>query len=107
MSEVFWRDNAYGENEPDRVILCVDLKAEKGSGVVWHKTFKMDAWGDHRGTAMARLVSNPVYFAVEAIANKQIDFGVNAAASDPVIVDKWLKNIKELAQEFDVIDHLS
>ena len=107
MSENFWQDNAYGENEPDRVILCVDLKAEKGSGVVWHKTFKMDAWGDDRGTAMARLVSNPVYFAVEAIANKQIDFGVNAAASDPVIVDKWLKNIKELAQEFDVIDHLS
>ena len=46
MSENFWQDNAYGENEPDRVILCVDLKAEKGSGVVWHKTFKMDAWGD-------------------------------------------------------------
>ena len=54
-----------------------------------------------------QLVSNPVFFAVEAIANKQIEFGVNAAASDPVIVDKWLKNIKELAQEFDVIDHLS
>ena len=107
MSEVFWRDNAYGESEPDRVILCVDLKAEKGSRVVWHKTFKMDAWGDHRGTAMARLVSNPVYFAVEAIANKQIEFGVNAATSDPVIVDKWLENIKGLAQEFDVIDHLS
>ena len=34
MSENFWQDNAYGENEPDRVILCVDLKAEKGSGVV-------------------------------------------------------------------------
>ena len=107
MSENFWQDNAYGENEPDRVILCVDLKAEKGSGVVWHKTFKMDAWGDHRGTAMARLVSFPVYFAVKAIANKQIEFGVNAATSNPSTVDKWLKNIKELAQEFDVIDHLS
>tara|TARA_A100001234_G_scaffold4622_1_gene3800 strand:- start:926 stop:2068 length:1143 start_codon:yes stop_codon:yes gene_type:complete len=107
MSENFWQDNAYGENEPDRVILCVDLKAEKGSSVVWHKTFKMDAWGDDRGTAMARLVSFPVYFAVKAIANKQIEFGVNAATSNPSIVDKWLRNIKELAQEFDVIDHLS
>ena len=56
---------------------------------------------------MARLVSFPVYFAVKAIANKQIEFGVNAATSNPSIVDKWLKNIKELAQEFDVIDHLS
>ena len=107
MSENFWQDNAYGENEPDRVILGVDLKAEKSSGVVWHKTFKMDAWGDDRGTAMARLVSFPVYFAVKAIANKQIEFGVNAATSNPSTVDKWLKNIKELAQEFDVIDHLS
>ena len=67
----------------------------------------MDAWGDDRGTAMARLVSFPVYFAVKAIANKQIEFGVNAATSNPSTVDKWLKNIKELAQEFDVIDHLS
>ena len=107
MSEQFWRDYAYADNEPDRVILCVDLKAEQNNHVIWHKTYKMDAWGDHRGTAMARLVSNPVCFAVEAIANKQIEFGVNAAASDPVIVDKWLKNVKGLAQEFDVIDHLT
>ena len=31
MSEQFWKDNAYGENEPDRVILCVDLKAEQNN----------------------------------------------------------------------------
>ena len=46
MSEQFWRDNAYADNEPDRVILCVDLKAEQDNHVIWHKTYKMDAWGD-------------------------------------------------------------
>ena len=59
MSEQFWRDYAYAENEPDRVILCVDLKAEEDNHVIWHKTYKMDAWGDTQGTAMARLVSHP------------------------------------------------
>ena len=107
MSEQFWRDNAYAENEPDRVILCVDLKAEENKHVIWHKTYKMDAWGDTRGTAMARLVSHPVSFAVKAIINDDTDHGVSAASSKPNVVDKWLKDIASLAQEFDIIDHLT
>ena len=107
MSEHFWRDNAYGENEPDRVILCVDLKAEHNNRIIWHKTYKMDAWGDNRGTAMARLVSYPVSFAVKAIIDDDIDHGVSAASNKSHVVDKWLKDISSLAQEFDIIDHLS
>ena len=107
MSEQFWRDYAYAENEPDRVILCVDLKAEEDNHVIWHKTYKMDAWGDTQGTAMARLVSHPVSFAVKAIINDDTDHGVSAASSKPNVVDKWLKDIASLAQEFDIIDHLT
>ena len=107
MSEQFWRDNAYDENEPDRVILCVDLKAEQNNHVIWHKTYKMDAWGDTRGTAMARLVSHPVSLAVKAIIDDNIDHGVSAASSKSYVVDKWLKDISELAQEFNIIDHLN
>ncbi len=107
MSEQFWRDNAYAENEPDRVILCVDLKAEEDNRVVWHKTYKMDAWGDAKGTAMARLVSHPVSFAVKAIIDDDTDHGVSAASSKSNVVDKWLKDITSLAQEFDIIDHLA
>ena len=33
------------------------LKAERDGKVVWHEEWAMDAWGDARGTAMARLVS--------------------------------------------------
>ena len=107
MSEQFWKDNAYSENEPDRVILCVDLKAEQNQNVFWHKTYKMDAWGDMQGTAMARLVSHPVYLAVTAITDNEIENGVSAAVSKPNLVDKWLKYINNLAQEFDIIDHLT
>ena len=107
MSEQFWRDNAYAENEPDRVILCVDLKAEEDNHVIWHKTYKMDAWGDSEGTAMARLVSHPVSFAVKAIIDDDNEHGVSAASSKSNVVDKWLKDIASLAQEFDIIDHLT
>ena len=107
MSEQFWKDNAYSENEPDRVILCVDLKAEINKQIIWHKTYKMDAWGDNRGTAMARLVSYPVSFAVKAIIDDDIDHGVSAASNKSYVVDKWLKDISSLAQEFDIIDHLT
>ena len=106
MSEQFWQNNAYSENEPDRVILCVDLKAEQNQNVFWHKTYKMDAWGDMQGTAMARLVSHPVYLAVTAITDNEMDTGISAAVSKPNLVDKWLKYINNLAQEFDIIDHL-
>ena len=36
MSDQFWAENAYGENDPDRVVLCVSLKANamtKPSGI--------------------------------------------------------------------------
>ncbi|MBE1285371.1 MAG: saccharopine dehydrogenase [Rhodobacteraceae bacterium] len=104
MSDQFWAENAYDEGEPDRVVLCVDLKAEKDGAPVWHKTYVMDAWGDDRGTAMARLVSFPVSFAIEAVMNGKIDPGVHAAPSDPALVKKWMGEIDKLAQHLQVVD---
>ncbi|WP_103762867.1 saccharopine dehydrogenase family protein [Roseovarius confluentis] len=107
MSDQFWRDNAYGEDDPDRVVLCVDLKAESGGSPVWHKTFVMDAWGDARGTAMSRLVSFPVSLAVEAVANHEIPAGVSPAPSDPRLVERMLSEVDRLAQHLQVVDHLA
>ena len=104
MSDQFWSENAYDEGEPDRVVLCVDLKAEKDGAPVWHKTYVMDAWGDERGTAMARLVSFPVSFAIEAVMNGKIAPGVHAAPSDPALVSKWMGEIDKLAQHLQVVD---
>lgn len=106
MSDQFWADNAYGEDDPDRVIMCVGLKAEANGTPVYHKTYVMDAYGDARGTAMARLVSVPVSLAVEAVLNRQIPAGVSAAPSDPKLVRGWLAEVDRLAQHLLVVDHL-
>lgn len=106
MSDSFWQENAYEEGEPDRVVLCVDLKAERDGAPVWHKTFVMDAWGDAEGTAMARLVSVPVSLAVEAVMAGQIAPGVHAAPSDPALFRPWLGQVDMLAQHLAVVDHM-
>ncbi|QIE46319.1 saccharopine dehydrogenase [Pseudohalocynthiibacter aestuariivivens] len=106
MSDTFWGENAYAEGEPDRVVLCVALKAERDGAVVWHKTFVMDAWGDARGTAMARLVSIPVSLAIESVARGEIAPGVSAAPSDLKLVERYLGEVGALAQHFTVVDHL-
>ncbi|MES0862295.1 saccharopine dehydrogenase family protein [Ruegeria sp. SCPT10] len=107
MSDQFWAENAYDEGEPDRVVLCVGLKAEKDGIEVWHKTYVMDAWGDERGTAMARLVSIPVSLAIEAVLNRAIPAGVHAAPSDPKLVQDWMGEIDTLAQHLQIVDHLA
>lgn len=106
MSDQFWAENAYEKGEPDRVVLCVSLKAEREGVPVWHKTYVMDAWGDARGTAMARLVSIPVSLAVEAVLNHEIPAGVTPAPHDPKLVGRFLGEVDRLAQYLQVVDHL-
>ena len=107
MSDQFWRDNAYDTGEPDRVLLFVSLKAERAGKAVWHKTWAMDACGDLRGTAMARLVSVPVSLAVEAVLNREIPAGVHAAPHDPKLVSRWIGEVGRLAQYLELKDHLA
>lgn len=107
MSDGFLAENSYEEGEPDRVILCVDLRAERDGRPVWHQTYAMDAWGDARGTAMARLVSIPVSLAVQAAQAGAIAPGVHAAPSDPQLVANWMAEIDQLAQHLAIVDHIS
>jgi len=107
MSDQFWAENAYDPGEPDRVILCVDLKAEREGVVLWHKTYAMDARGDADGTAMARLVSVPVSLAVGAVLDGQIGAGVSAAPGDPALVSEWMNTVDGLAQHLVVVDHVA
>lgn len=105
MAAEFLRDNSYAPGEPDRVILFVSLKAEKDGRIMFHETWAMDAWGDQRGSAMARLVSSPVSFAVESLLNREIPAGVHPAPHDPKLVGKWLGQVRGLAQYMERIDH--
>lgn len=107
MSDQFWAENAYAKGEPDRVVLCVALKVSRDGVPVYHKTYVMDAWGDARGTAMARLVSVPVALAVEAVQAREIPAGVSAAPSDPKLVKRWMETVDTLAQHLQVVDHLA
>ncbi|MEM6482131.1 MAG: saccharopine dehydrogenase C-terminal domain-containing protein, partial [Pseudomonadota bacterium] len=105
MSDQFWSENAYDTDEPDRVVLCVDLKAERKGEALWHKTYVMDAWGDARGSAMSRLVSVPVSLAVEAVISHEIAAGVTPAPRDPKLVARFLEEVDRLAQHLQVVTH--
>lgn len=103
MSDQLWLENAYDKNEVDRVVLVVSLKASDGEKTKWHKTYVLDAHGDTVSTAMAKLVSLPVSFAVEAVAQNKIAPGVSAAPSNMSIVNDWLNKIKSLAQHLEIV----
>ena len=103
MSDQLWLENAYDKNEVDRVVLVVSLKASDGEKTKWHKTYVLDAHGDPVSTAMAKLVSLPVSFAVEAVAQNKIAPGVSAAPSEMSIVNDWLHKIKSLAQHLEIV----
>lgn len=107
MAAEFVRDNSYAPGEPDRVVLFVSLKAEREGKAVFHETWAMDAWGDARGTAMARLVSRPVAMAVESLLKREVAAGVHAAPHDPKLIDSWLGQVRGLAQYMERIDHLA
>ncbi len=107
MAAEFVRDNSYAPGEPDRVVLFVSLKAERDGKAVFHETWAMDAWGDARGTAMARLVSRPVAMAVESVLKREVAAGVHAAPHDPKLIDSWLGQVRGLAQYMERIDHLA
>ena len=103
MSDQLWLENAYDKNEVDRVVLVVSLRASNGNQTKWHKTYVLDAHGDPVSTAMARLVSLPVSFAVEAVAQNKIEPGVTAAPSNMSIVNDWLNKIKSMAQHLEIV----
>ena len=106
MSDKLWAEHAYDPGEPDRVILCVALKAEKDGQAIYHKTYALDAFGTIEGTAMAQLVSVPLSLAVEAALAGEIGAGVSAAPSEPALVARWLECVGGIAQHLEVVDHL-
>lgn len=106
-AEALLKENAYAPGEPDRVVLFVALKAEREGKPVFHETWALDAWGDARGSAMARLVSVPVSLAVESVLNREIPAGVHSAPHDPRLLSAWLGQVQRLAQYMARIDHLA
>ncbi len=99
--------HSYAPGEPDRAVLFVTLKAENAGRTVFHESWILDAAGDARGSAMARLVSTPVALSVEAILAGKVAPGLQSAPGAPESVNNWLSEARRLAQYLDHIDHLA
>ncbi|MEZ5776750.1 MAG: saccharopine dehydrogenase C-terminal domain-containing protein [Paracoccaceae bacterium] len=106
LSDELWGKYPLAESEPDRVVLCVSLKAERAGVPVWHRTWVLDALGDVRGSAMARLVSGTVALAAEAIAAREVPVGIHGAPHDPRLVRRWLDAIGHEAQYMRLVRHV-
>ena len=89
---------SYDPGEPDRVVLSVELEARRGRETTWSGAYVIDAHGDERGQAMARLVSLPVSLAVDSIIAGDFAPGVHAATSDPEVVERWLAVLGEAGE---------
>ncbi|SES29845.1 saccharopine dehydrogenase (NADP+, L-glutamate forming) [Tranquillimonas rosea] len=106
MAETLGTAHAYAADEADRVVLYLDLSATHDGTVVWHKTCVMDARGDDKGSAMARLVSTHVALAAQAAADGEFTPGVHGAPSDTEMVERFLGEIEPLAQHVSTLDRL-
>ncbi len=104
MSEQLWRDYAYEENEPDRVVLCVELQAQNQGETCWHQSYVIDARGDTGGSAMARLVSTTVSLAVEAVATGKLPAGVHPAPDNVDLIDEWFAVYREMGDDIRHLD---
>ena len=107
LSDRLWRDHAYGLGEADRVVLCVSLRAERHGRAVYDRIWTLDATGDLRGSAMARLVSGPVSLAAEAVLNRELPAGVQSAPHDPRLVTRWLEAVRGFAGHLTLTDRLA
>ncbi|MCU9847565.1 saccharopine dehydrogenase NADP-binding domain-containing protein [Defluviimonas sp. WL0024] len=104
LSDRLLKEHPFAPGEPDRVVLCVALKAERAGVPVWHESWALDARGDVRGSAMARLVSGTVALAVEALMARELPVGLHAAPHDPRLVARWLEATGHEAQVMRRVD---
>jgi hypothetical protein len=94
MGADLWRLHAYGQDEQDRVVLFVSLTAQCDGHTVFDQSYFIDEAGSGRATAMARLVSWPATYAVEAVAQGRVNPGVSGAPCQPAEMNLWLENLR-------------
>lgn len=96
VAEELWNKHQYGPNDPDRVVLFVQLEAKREGQVVWSRTLFMDEQGSDTASAMGRLVSYPATLGVEMILNNRAPKGVAAAPDHPEEIHLWFDELKKL-----------
>lgn len=108
-SDQLWQQYAYKEGEQDRVVLYVELLAkDETTGVcIWRQSYSMDAFGNDKGSAMARLVSTTVSLAVEAVLEERIAAGVSAAPQEMDLVSDWLEYLNDHHEKIQHLNHMA
>lgn len=102
-----WAAHAYDPGEPDRVVLCVSLSLARDGEAIFDQTWTLDALGDARGSAMARLVSEPVALAAELASDGLLAPGVQPAPAEPDHVARFVEIARSASQHLARVDHLA
>ena len=85
----------YQQDEEDRVVLWVNLEAQKNKECVWSGTYCLDEKGSGENTAMAKLVSITLSAAIDLMIEGQLKPGVQIAPSDRDIINYFFKILSE------------
>jgi len=101
-SDELWEKYQYKMDERDRVVLWVNLQAEKEGKAVWSGTYQLDEKGSGENTAMAKLVSITLSACLDLIIEKKIKSGVQGVPSDRGIINYFFK---VLSENFITINH--
>ena len=96
MGADLWSKHAYAADEQDRVVLYVNLVAKHQDECLFNQTYFIDDCGSGSETSMARLVSWPAAFAVEALSDGRFQPGVRGAPDTSSEMNLWLDNLKGL-----------
>ncbi len=107
LSDQLWRDYQYDPGEADRVVLCVELEARHNGGTSWHRSYSVDARGNDKGSAMARLVSLTVAIAVDSVLAGRIAPGVSAAPHEASEARHWLDQLRARGEVILTQDRLT
>lgn len=101
LSDELWDKHQYHEGEADRVVLSVELEVKdpQGEQTIWHSSYGIDAAGDERGSAMARLVSLTVAVAIDSLVAGDLAIGVSPAPHDEKTVTKWLNELDKMGEK--------
>ena len=79
-------------------MLSVELEARRNGDTAWSGACLIDACGNDRGQAMARLVSLPVSLAVDSVLAGDFSPGVHAATAQTQVIEAWLTTLEELGE---------
>tara|TARA_Y100000590_G_scaffold125805_1_gene143855 strand:+ start:11084 stop:12205 length:1122 start_codon:yes stop_codon:yes gene_type:complete len=94
-SDELWSKYKYLKNEEDRVVLWVNLEAEKNNNIIWSKTFQLDEKGSGENTAMAKLVSITLSAVLDLILQRKIKEGVQSAPSNRELIKYIFRVLSE------------